>query len=168
MKTLMLGAIAVVLIMTNVMPATQATLLKGYVSADGHLAANSFPVSFEGVWRCVTTVVGSGVTKVPVGETMQSEVQFLPQSDGRVLAQWREPGWTEGQEQISALSDHEVALTRVNHYVDDSDGQWSARSQDHYLQVGTDRMLANSRVEQFDEGQYLGSYTTRSVLYRLN
>jgi hypothetical protein len=154
----------------QVMPESpaEAAMHRRAANLQSALAANSFPASFEGAWRCVTTVVGSGVTTVSVGQTMQSEVHFLPQSDGRVVAQWRQPGWTEGHEQISALSDHEAALTRVNYYVNDSDGQWSACSHDHYLQVATDRMVANSRVEQFDAGQYLGSYTTRSVLYRLN
>jgi hypothetical protein len=132
------------------------------------LSANSFPTSFEGAWHCVTTVVGSGVTTVPVGQMVQSEVHFLPAADGRVVAEWHQPGWTEGREQISALSDHEASLTRTNYYVSQGAGEWAACSHDHYLQVGTNRMVASSRVEQFDGEQFLGSYTTRSVLYRLS
>jgi hypothetical protein len=147
-------------------PAARATLLKGEIAVSTQSPPNSFPDSFKGAWHCVTTVVDSAVSGINVGDTMQSEVKFVRQTDGRVVALWRQPGWSDGRQTILALNDHEAALMRVNYCV--CDGQWSACSHDHYVQCDSYRMTAKSRVEQLYAGQYLGSYTTSSVLYRLD
>ncbi|HEY9789992.1 MAG TPA: hypothetical protein V6D22_06320 [Candidatus Obscuribacterales bacterium] len=140
-----------------------ARLEKALVDAD------SFPASFAGSWRVVTVVTGSAVPTVPVGERIVSQVSFARQTDGRILARWQQPGWNDAQERVTAMNDHEAALDRTNYFEEQGvSGEWSARSHDHYLQVGTDRMVASSEVEQFIAGTYMGRYQTRSTLYRVN
>jgi len=78
--------------------------------------SDSFPPSFAGAWKCVTVVVDSAVDTVAVGQRVESKVRFMAQPDGRVLAKWQQPGWTEASEQITRVSDREAALDRTNYF----------------------------------------------------
>ncbi len=130
---------------------------------------DSFPVSFAGTWRCVTVVVSSALPSVPVGETIESAVSFIRQPDGRILALWEQPGWTEAQQKVQPVSENEASLERTNYFLEPgAGGQWAAHSRDHYLRLDNNRMQAESRVDQFVGGQFMGRYETRSMLYRLN
>lgn len=131
--------------------------------------ADSFPLSFAGTWRCVTVVVDSALPSVPVGETIESAVSFIKQPDGRVLALWEQPGWTEAKQHVQPFNENEATMERTNYFLEGGQGgQWAAHSQDHYLKVDPNRMTAESKVDQFVGGQFMGRYETRSMLYRLN
>lgn len=130
------------------------------------LSADSFPSSFAGAWNCVTVVVDSAVGTVPAGEQINSQVAFIHTDDGRVVAKWEQPGWTEARASITPVSDHEASLDRTNYYVQGRNGAWAAHSEDHYVQIDANRMSATSFVDQYIDGQYLGRYRTRSMLYR--
>jgi hypothetical protein len=146
----------------SVMQQRAATLQKALVSQD------SFPRSFVGYYRSVTLVVDSGVTSVPVGQRVESQVGFLPQRDGRIVARWDQPGWTEAQENIMPVSDHEAELERTNYFIEQGPNGWAAHSHDHYLKIDDNRIAASSEVEQYIDGRYLGKYATKSMLYKLN
>ncbi|HEY9869664.1 MAG TPA: hypothetical protein V6D08_10905 [Candidatus Obscuribacterales bacterium] len=157
-------------------------LLRGYVSENqelteskelsnqpmtGSVRADSLPASYEGTWRCLTIVTDSAVTAVPVGQKMVSDVQFLRKPDGRIIANWSQPGWTETQCSILTWSKTQGQVDRTNYYYGEKmQGAWAARSRDKFTQVGGDRILAESYVDQYIDGHYLGRYRTRSVLTR--
>jgi hypothetical protein len=130
------------------------------------LADNSFPQTFAGMWKCVTVVVDSAVSSVPVGQRVESAVNFEQTNDGRVVARWEQPGWTEAQSSVVPMSQNEVALERTNYYR--NGGSWAAHSRDRYLQLDANRIAADSQVEQFINGQFLGRYETKSMLYRMS
>lgn len=133
------------------------------------VAVDSLPVSFEGAWKCVTVVVDSAVDTVPVGERVESQVAFVPQYDGRIVARWNQTGWTEAHANINTVSNVEASMERTNYYLNHGlgNGSWAARSQDHYIQIDANRIAATSSVHQYVGGRYLGEYRTRSMLYRL-
>jgi hypothetical protein len=130
--------------------------------------SDSFPPSFAGAWKCVTVVVGSAVDTVSVGQRVESQVRFMAQPDGRVVAKWQQPGWTEAAERITRVNEREAALDRTNYFINHGEGGWAAHSTDHYTEIAPNRISAYSNVEQFASGQYMGRYQTRSMLYRVN
>jgi hypothetical protein len=135
---------------------------------NGMIAANSFPASFEGAWRCVTVVIDSAIPTVRVGERIESQVAFLPQNDGRIVAHWNQTGWGETAEAINSVSNVEANMERTNYYFErDRSTGWAARSRDHYLQISQNKIAADSDVDQFVGGQFLGQYRTKSMLFRL-
>lgn len=169
-----LSIISVVLLAATI-PA-QATLLRGYLQEGegtklhrSMIVENSFPQAFAGLWKCVTVVVDSAVPSVPVGQRVESAVNFEETTDGRVVAKWEQPGWTEAQSSVVPMSQNEVSLERTNYYMDHGlKGGWAAHSRDRYLQLDANRISASSQVEQFIDGRFLGQYKTKSMLYRLN
>jgi hypothetical protein len=131
------------------------------------MTMNSYPSTFEGSWRVVSVVVDSAVSSVPIGEKVESEVDFVRSADGRIIARWGQPGWTEAKTKVMPISDREVAADRTNFFVEDGGG-WAARSQDHYMQLNGNRIAAASAVDQYVAGQYVGRYKTTSTLYRMS
>lgn len=129
------------------------------------LRDNSFPQTFAGLWKCVTVVVDSAVSTIPVGQRVESAISFEQLRDGRVIERWEQPGWTETASNVTPISQVEVALERTNFYR--RDGRWAAHSRDRYLQIDANRIAADSQVEQFVDGQFLGRYQTKSMLYRM-
>lgn len=133
------------------------------------IAENSFPPAFAGLWKCVTVVVDSAVSSIPVGQRVESAVNFVRTNDGRVVAHWEQPGWTEARANVVPLSDNEVSLERTNYYVTHGPSAgWAAHSRDRYLQIDANRIAASSNVEQFIDGKFLGQYETKSMLYRVS
>jgi hypothetical protein len=130
------------------------------------LMHDSFPPQFAGVWKVVTVVVDSAISSVPVGQRIESSVSFEQARDGRVLARWEQPGWTEANESVTPMSQNEVALERTNYYK--GGGAWAAHSRDRYLQLDSNRIAADSQVEQFVNGDFVGRYQTKSMLYRMS
>lgn len=175
-----LGIISMVLLLATI-PA-QAGLLKGYLHTGSTtpdeeatklhrsmIRDNSFPETFAGLWKCVTVVVDSAVSSVPIGQRVESEVSFVEQKDGRIVARWEQPGWTEAQASVHPMSPREVSLERTNYYMNHGlNGGWAAHSRDRYLQIDANRIAASSHVEQFIDGKFLGQYQTRSMLYRVS
>lgn len=164
----------------------QATLLHGYVSGQHSEASNSqvysasvqeaaapvrkdsFPSEVQGSWECVSVVVDSLVDSVVPGQQIVSRMDFVKANDGRIVARFQQPGWTETQASVTAFSTASYVLDKTNYfYGDQSRGSWAARSRDHYQLVGQDKMLAESEVDQYVDGRYAGRYRTRSTLVRV-
>jgi hypothetical protein len=176
---LLLYAISLILLIAAV-PA-EAVLLQGYLqdendepgqsmSLPAAINLDSFPESFAGMWKCMTVVVDSAVSSVEIGQRMESQVEFAKADNGKILAHWSQPGWTESEMSVTALNDREADLKRTNQYAVQGGGMssWTAESTDHYLQVEDNQIVAVSSVDQFINGQYLGRYQTKSVLVRVS
>jgi len=129
---------------------------------------NSFPANYSGRWQCVTRVVDSAVDTVTIGTEMKSEVCFVDVPEGRVVARWVQPGWTETQASAMSWSSREAQTDRTSYYFGEGmDGSWASRSRDHFMQVGTDKLECKSYVDQYMDGRYIGRYRTISVLSRV-
>jgi hypothetical protein len=128
---------------------------------------NSFPQAFEGRWRCVTIVTDSTLDTVERGNEMISEIQFQRSADGKVSAQWNQSGWREAAAAITAWSPTEAQIDRTDYYFgENADGTWGARSRDRFTQVDKWKIIGQSYVDQYKNGQYLGRYRTKSILYK--
>lgn len=182
-------ALIVTVSMTGLMAINpgQATLLRGYVNHDqagetqqaspdnqqgntleAQIQTDSFPASYSGTWRVDTVVSDSTVNDVSAGQKMLSSVEFKRQADGRVTARWNQPGWTETQASITTFNQAESMLDRTNYYYGDKmQGAWGARSRDKFTQVSENQIMAQSYVDQYIDGHYLGRYRTKSVLSRM-
>jgi hypothetical protein len=169
------------------LPANSATLLHGYLSDttpeqqqkllnaarpidNGAIArSDSFPADVQGTWQCITVVTDSLVDTVPVGQKMISRMDFVKANDGRVVARFQQPGWTEAQESVTAFSSTQYQMDKTNYfYGDHANGAWAARSRDSYQVLEKNRMISESEVDQYINGRYVGRYRTRSTLVRLN
>jgi hypothetical protein len=129
--------------------------------------ADSLPAAYEGSWRCLTVVTDSAVGAVSAGQKLESDVDFVRTADGRVVARWRQPGWTETQSSILTWSAREGQVDRTSYFYGERlNGAWAARARDRFTQVGDDKIVAQSYVDQYIDGQYLGRYRTKSVLVR--
>jgi hypothetical protein len=129
---------------------------------------NSFPENYAGRWQCVTRVIDSAVDTVAVGTELVSEVSFVEIPDGRVIARWAQPGWTETQASAMSWSSREAQTDRTSYYFGEGmNGSWASRSRDHFMQTGTDRLDCKSYVDQYIDGRYVGRYRTVSVLSRV-
>jgi hypothetical protein len=163
----------------------QATLLKGYVNENqtlegqtqtggaeqstlnGAIQAESFPASYEGTWQIQTEVTDSAVETVQAGQKMISNIDFVRKPDGRIVANWNQPGWTETKVSIKSYSTTEAMTDRTTYYYGERmNGSWAARSRDSFTQIEPHKMIAKSYVDQYIDGQYLGRYRTKSVLFR--
>lgn len=130
---------------------------------------NSFPYSFTGVWRCETTVVDSGVSSILPGQKSISEISFKHSPDGRTVASWAQPGWTEAEASQVSFSVEKARVDRTNYYwADGVKGAWAARSRDDFTRVSDNQMISKSYIDQYIDGQYIGRYRTTSVLYRIS
>ncbi|MBX9688640.1 MAG: hypothetical protein K2X27_18170 [Candidatus Obscuribacterales bacterium] len=162
-----------------------ATLLHGYVSdaapqqehllgaakteAKSPARRDSFAQELQGAWQCVTVVIDSLVDTVPVGQKVISRMDFVKTTDGRVVARFLQPGWTEAQETITAYSSSNYQMDKTNYYYGDQmGGSWAARSRDRYQVLEANRMIAESEVDQYMDGRYVGRYRTRSTLVRVS
>lgn len=166
----------------TIMPGQATTVLRGYVNENheaeavprtsvpltGQVDSQSFPSSYVGTWRSETTVVDSAIDSVSVGQKMISDIQFVRRPDGRVHANWNQPGWTETQVSTVSYSTTEASTDRTNYYYGEGlRGAWAARSRDKFTQLTSDKMMAQSYIDQYIDGQYLGRYRTKSILYRI-
>lgn len=130
---------------------------------------NSFPYSFAGIWRCETTVVDSGVTTILPGQKSISEISFKHSPDGRTVASWAQPGWTEAEASQVSFSAEKARVDRTNYYWGDGvKGAWAARSRDDFTRVSDNQMISKSYIDQYIDGQFVGRYRTTSVLYRIS
>jgi hypothetical protein len=163
-----------------------AAVLQGYLEEQNHsapnlaptstdstsgapetLLPNSYPSGYQGSWHCMTTVVDSGVAAIPAGQVMLSDVNFARQADGRVVANWTQPGWTESQASVTSFSQTEARVDRTNYFVaKDQEQSWAARSRDQFTQTNRESITAKSYVDQYVDGQFVGRYRTTSVLQK--
>lgn len=180
-------ALVLNLILYSMQPG-QAALLHGYLQNDDPsessacvarqanpatgaepVAADAFPVVFQGSWQCVTVVLDSSVDIVPVGKQISSRLDFVRQDDGKLKAKWQQDGWVQAQSSVTAFNSHQVMMDRTDYFYADAAGTaWAARSRDQFNVVGPNKIEARSEVDQYAAGQYLGRYRTQSILYRLN
>jgi len=158
--------------------ANAATLLHGHLEElsppiddkkmTASLLPNSFPHAFAGTWKVETTVVDSGVSAVLAGQKSVSEITFRHVPDGRTVASWVQPGWTEAEASQVSFSQEKARVDRTNYYwADGVKGAWAARSRDDFTKVSDTQMTAKSYIDQYVDGQYVGRYRTVSTLYRL-
>jgi hypothetical protein len=167
-------------------PGQATPLLKGYVnenqSLDGQASTNpqhssstlnaaiqadSFPSTFEGTWQIQTEVTDSAVETVQAGQKLVSNIDFIRKPDGRIVANWNQPGWTETKVSITSYSTSEAMTDRTTYYYGERmNGSWAARSRDSFTQIEPNKMIAKSYVDQYIDGNYLGRYRTKSVLFR--
>lgn len=178
-----------VIFVSAIAPGQTATLLRGYVNQTqeqaeaqdlakteqastakpltGTVYSGSFPATYEGNWRCVTVVTDSTIESVPNGQQMESEIQFLRSHDGRILAKWNQAGWVESQANVTAWNATEAQIDRTDYYYGEGfNGNWAARSRDRFAQVDRAKMMAQSYVDQYIDGRFMGRYRTKSTLYR--
>jgi len=163
------------------MQPTNATLLRGYLErqdatqpqsdptsgAQEVPVANSYPDAYQGSWHCVTTVTDSGVQTVPAGQIMTSDVNFAKVPDGRIVAKWTQPGWTETQASITRFNKTDARVDRTNYYTADGmENSWAARSRDQFSLTQPGAIMAQSYVDQYVDGQFVGRYRTKSVLHK--
>jgi hypothetical protein len=176
-----IAAVASMLI-TSANVAAEATLLQGHVEHATATATTSaystsvqtrdnsqesFPAAYEGSWHCVTTVTDSDVSQVAPGTVTECDIEFKRAQDGRILAHWSQPGWTEAQSSITAFSANEAQLDRTAYFwADGAGGAWAARSRDQFSLTASSLIVSNSYIDQYVDGQYLGRYRTNSVLHR--
>ncbi len=180
-------AASVMLLLSVISLPAEATLLHGYVNGAGAsentaminsarvveqqavARTDSFPLEVQGSWQCVTVVIDSLVDTVGVGQKVVSQLDFVKGSDGRVVARFQQPGWSEAQESITAFSSTQYQMDKTNYfYGDRAAGAWAARSRDKYQLLEKNRMIAESEVDQYINGRYVGRYRTRSTMCRLN
>lgn len=146
-----------------------ATNLAAQVDLSAKPPANSFPYSYIGTWRCVSEVVDSQVDAIEQGKKIVSEIVFAQASDGRVVAQWNQPGWSQTNAQVTTFNPAEAKLVRTNYYADaGAEGFWAARSSDQFKQISADQMVAQSYIDQYVAGDYKGRYHTQSMLFRVS
>jgi hypothetical protein len=137
--------------------------------ADVPPPANSFPYAYVGTWRCVSEVIDSQVDSIEQGKKIVSDIVFAVGRDGRVVAQWNQPGWSQTNAQVTTFNAQEAKLVRTNYYADaGADGWWAARSSDQFKQISADQMVAQSYVDQYVAGDYKGRYHTKSMLFRVS
>lgn len=158
-------------------PDAGAHFLSGYLkkdraatsTTDGAMQAQtaSFPSTYEGLWRCQSTVIDSQMNIVLTGHKLTSVIRFVRNADGRLVAQWVQPGWNETQTNVEKFSESEAKLERTNVYSADGNSNWLARSQDVFTQIDDATMVAQSEVDQYMDGQYIGRYRTESILSRI-
>ena len=163
----------------------QAATLHGYVSDTTDSAStrvlnasvqeavapartDSFAPELQGTWECVSTVIDSLVDTVQPGQQVVSRLNFVKVDDGRIMARFQQPGWTETQASVTANSTASYVMDKTNYfYGDQTNGGWAARSRDHYQVVDMNKMVSESEVDQYVGGQYVGRYRTRSLLVRI-
>lgn len=149
------------------LPEQPQGIISSRVQESRVMRRDSFPTDLQGSWRCVTLVTDSLVDSVPVGQKLVSQTDFVKAIDGRVIARCQQDGWTPAQESVTTFSPTQYQMERTNYYLGDaSAGSWAARSRDRYLLVEKNRMIAESEVDQYINGQFVGRYKTRSTLVR--
>lgn len=155
-------------------PDASARFLHGYLKKDKAVAgttdgaqASSFPSTYEGLWRCQSTVIDSQINIVPTGHKLTSVIRFVRDAQGRLSAQWVQPGWNETQASVQKFNESEAKLDRTNIYSGEGNSNWAARSQDVFTQIDDATMVAQSEVDQYMDGLYIGRYRTESILSRI-
>lgn len=167
----------VLTLMVSITPDAGARCLHGYLKKDrssvstaSGAAANqaaSFPSTYEGLWRCQSTVIDSQINIVPTGHKLTSVIRFVRNADGKLIAQWVQPGWNETNTAVQRFSESEAKLERTNIYSGDSASNWATRSQDVFTQIDDATMVAQSEIDQYMDGLYIGRYRTESILSRI-
>ncbi len=175
-STRKLASVALLLTLAvSIAPDASARFLHGYLkkdraaagTTDGAQQTQAFPSTYEGLWRCQSTVIDSQINIVPTGHKLTSVIRFVRNASGILTAQWVQPGWNETQTSVQKFNESEAKLDRTNIYSGDGNSSWAARSQDVFTQIDDATMVAQSEVDQYMDGVYIGRYRTESILSRI-
>jgi hypothetical protein len=152
------------------LPAAQAAPIVLY----GHLtkeAAESgatacHDCAFKGLWSCLTQVTSSNIEGIYTGVEATSCVRFVNSDDGSIVAAWAQDGWSNSCAPLTLVSCEEASISRANIGLGENAG-YREESFDHYLRTGPTEMVVVSRVRMYAGDSYAGTYTTRSILRRI-
>ncbi|HEY9754447.1 MAG TPA: hypothetical protein V6C97_04770 [Oculatellaceae cyanobacterium] len=145
------------------------TSLAGGAIQSAAIHANSFPETYEGVWRCETVVTDSAVQSIMPGQKVVCEVNFVKDASGKVQSVWNQDGWSEGQSSVTCFNAKEAQMDRTSYQTSNGqDGMWAARAKGNFTQINGAAIIARSVVDQYIDGQYVGRYHTTSILRREN
>ena len=145
-------------------PQTRSTMLAGGISTGAKREARA--QAMQGLWQCVTQVVGSNTPGVAVGTVVRCQVQYNRDAQGNLLESWTENGWTPSTAAVVKLDSDVITVSHLSSYPSRG-GTISARSTDAIKLVAPDTIMARGTVNQFSNGQFIGQYQTASVLHRV-
>lgn len=157
--------------------AANAAVLRGGVQVNDVLPAqqnNTFALSaeqrivlqkeiIEGTWNCISNVVASTCPAVMPGTVVHSLIGYLRTTQGALVQQWNEAGWTPAVTPVLKFTESSITTTKISN-MQGIGGGWTARSQEHLKLVDQHTMVAESVVDQYLNGQFVGRYKTSSVL----
>lgn len=181
MDSIVKGAIATftTTLMAFTAPAN-ATILKGQVTTNDTqstqpglaMSASATNESAQakvvaGGWNCTSQVVASSCPTVSPGTVIESFIHYLRNTQGAVVQNWQEPGWTPAASAIFKLSDWTFA-TQKESSIQTAQGRVTARSQEKLKVVNPNTMVAESTVHQYLNGQFIGPYKTNSVMHKVS
>jgi hypothetical protein len=121
--------------------------------------------AMQGVWQCVTQVIGSTVPGVTPGTIVRCEVQYVRDAQGNLLESWTENGWTPSTASIVKLDSEVITVSHVSSYASRG-GTIKAQSMDAIKLVAPGTIVARGMVNQFTDGKFVGQYQTSSVLHK--
>ncbi len=160
----------------------EAVMLHGSVETADFTAVQPMPLSaalsavqqsdaranlLEGNWKCVSQVVGSNVAGVAAGSVVESAVKYTRDGRGNLVEYWSQDQWTPASSAVVKLDTDLMTSTHESISPAANGAAWSARSHDMYKIIAPDRIVAQSIVEQFVNGQFVGRYKTASVLQKV-
>lgn len=152
----------------------------------GHVQENNFPTSsppkpsfalsasnsnhaaarmVEGTWNCVSKVVSSTCATVMPGTVVQSFIQYMKNAQGAMVQNWNQAGWTPASSAVLKFNDTSISTSKESTFVS-TGGAVTARTHERLKLVNPQTMVAESIVEQFCNGQFIGTYKTVSVLHK--
>jgi hypothetical protein len=121
------------------------------------------PSTVQGVWMCTTQVVESSAPTVQAGTVVECQIKFQALDANRVVAQWAQQGWAPT---VAAVGHCGGGMLRITH--ESANRGYSAAHSDDYVQVVNPKVMRSvSVVNQFENGVYVGSYKTQSILKRI-
>jgi len=157
-----------------------ATTLKGRVSVDKEPGTNISAAltasarqnslqakAVEGGWNCTSKVTASSCASVTPGTIVQSFIQYLRNAQGALVQNWQENGWTPAASKIWKLGEWTFSTNKESCYTT-AQGSITARSQEKIRVVSPGEMIAESTVQQYLNGRYIGTYKTSSILHKIS
>lgn len=121
----------------------------------------------EGTWQCVSQVVASNVPGVAPGNVVQSAMQYSLDRTGNMVGHWQQDQWSPASSAVVKIDSDLLTSSRESVNAGAGGRAWSARSHDMYKIIAPNKMLAQSIVEQFVNGQFVGKYKTASILQKV-
>lgn len=153
-----------------------ATVLKGGVSSnnfqqngmlqgsvENSVSAAEQAREVEGTWNCVSKVVDSNCPSIIPGTVVQSFIQFLRNAEGSLVQNWQESGWTPASTPVLKFGNSQISTSKEATF-QNGQGGWTARTQERMKMLNPQTMIAESTVQQYLNGQFVGTYKTTSVL----
>lgn len=128
---------------------------------------DTLPLVFLGHWGGTTRVLHSDVGDVAAGQSVRAAVRFFHRKNGLTGMMIEQPGWQSLRHSIVRIRDREVIITRTSNFIsEEAEGSLTAVSRDHYKAASNKRLLCDSRVQLYKNGESQGFYTTFTELLR--